>query len=157
MEVIRLNRHYLPVSTIRKNVVRGSFALICLLLAGYGAKILYQTRPRQMVATLLRLESTPASFQHAECTSWGVTDALTTCAFEIDPAEFPALLKGWKFARSRTIGGSHTFSGGPKAGPEFAVAEEFVINDPPSFPNGGRVILVTDAHRSKAQVDFYEE
>lgn len=141
----------------RKNVIRGCIALILLLATGYCVNALYQTRPRQMVASLLRLQSVPTSVRNVECESWGITDVLTTCTFEIDPADFPALLKGWQLKRTHDGGGSYSFANGPKVGPEFPVAVAFTVINPPAFPNGGSVILVADGSRSRAQVDYYEE
>ncbi|WP_126172729.1 hypothetical protein [Altericroceibacterium xinjiangense] len=145
----------MPIS--RKNVVRGFLALILILAAACCANVLYQTRPRQIIGSLLRLESVPASLRNAECESWGFTDVLTTCAFEIDPADFPALLTGWSFTRTAAEGGSYHFSTGLKVGPEFPVATQFSILNPPAFPHGGQVLLVADAAKSRAQIDYYEE
>jgi hypothetical protein len=110
-----------------------------------------------MVTSLLRLKSMPSSVRNAECGSWGITDVLTTCTFEIDPTDFPALMNGWQFKRTRDGGGSYSFANGSKVGTEFPVAVAFTVIDPPAFPHGGSVILVANRSRSRAQVDYYEE
>jgi hypothetical protein len=148
---------YSRVTISRKNVIRGFIALILLLATGYCANFIYQTRPRQIIGSLLRLESVPASLRNAKCESWGFTDGLTICAFEIDPADFPALLRGWQFDQTPASGSSYSFVNGPRLDPEFSVAAQFSILNPPAFPHGGRVLLVADASRSRAQVDYYEE
>lgn len=144
----------MPIS--RKHVSRVVAGLILLMLAAYGASVFYQTRPRQIVASLLRIDQAPSSLTNVECESWGMTDVLTTCAFDVDPADFPMLLAGWQFSEQLASGGSHSFANGPRLRPEFAVTTEFAVN-PTEFKHGGRVSLVTNARRSRAQVDYYEE
>lgn len=141
---------------MREVLVWGGLALL-LLLAGGVATLFYQTRPRHLVGTLLRLESVPTSIRDAECESWGLTDVLTTCYFQIDPAEFPALLNGWAFQEKNARGGIYSFSTGPKLGPDFPIAARFSVQNPTEFKNGGQVILVVNATRSKVQVNYYEE
>jgi len=141
----------------RKNIIRVFVAVILLLGAIYGTVVFYQTRPRQIITGLLHLDRAPASLANAECESWGMTDVLTTCVFQVDPADFPALTKGWQFKPEPAHGGSYSFSGGPKIGPNFRVSAAFAVNNPPAFSHGGRVSLVTDATRSRVQLDYYEE
>lgn len=128
-----------------------------LLIAGFSAKALYTKYQKHILATLLRLETSPSSLRNVECESWGFTDILTTCAFEIDPVEFTALLRGWQFVETSASGNNYSFSGGPKVGPEFMVVVEYSTIDPKNFPDGGRISLVADQSRSKWQVDYYEE
>lgn len=144
-------------SPSRKSVLRSLLALTLVLAAAYCASVICQTRPRQIIASLLRLEHAPASLRNAECASWGWTDVLTTCAFEIDPSDFPALLTGWSFTQSPAHGASHQFSTGLKVGREFPVTAQFSILNPLAFSHGGRVLIVADAVRSRVQVDYYEE
>lgn len=125
-------------------------------LAAYAAMAFYQTRPRQMVGNLLRLDTVPPSLANAQCESWGATDVLSTCAFDIEPADFPSLLTGWRFVEGAASGGSYRFSGGPKVGREFPVTTEYSAT-PPEFTNGGRISLVTNKERSRVQLDYYEE
>jgi len=141
----------------RKNIIRAYVVVILLLGVIYGAVVFYQTRPRQIITGLLHLDRAPASLANAECASWGMTDVLTTCVFKVDPADFPALTTGWQFNPEPAHGGSYSFSGGPKIGPNFAVSAAFAVNNPPAFSHGGRVSLVTDTPRSWVQLDYYEE
>ncbi len=121
------------------------------------AVVVYEGRPNQIVRRLLRLEQLPASLAGADCESWSLSDVLTTCTFELDPQDFPKLLTGWPFRRISAEGGSYSFSEGPRLGREFAVDVAFAVNDPPEFPNGGRVALVADARRARVQLDYYVE
>ena len=141
----------------RKNIIRAFVAVILLLGVIYGAVVFYQNRPRQIITGLLHLDRAPASLANAECASWGMTDVLTTCVFQVDPADFPALTTGWQFNPEPAHGESYSFSGGPKIGPNFAVSAAFAVNNPPAFSHGGRVSLVTDTPRSWVQLDYYEE
>lgn len=140
----------------RKIIGRGAAALLLLAIAGYAGTVFYQTRPQRIVTALLRLDESPSSLRNVECESWGFTDVLTTCAFEIDPSEFPELLTGWRFAESAASGQSYAYAGGPRVGPAFAVAREFSVT-PREFVHGGRISLVTNAQRTRGQVDYYEE
>ncbi len=141
----------------RKHIIRGFAAVLLLSGMIYGAQSFYQTRPRQIITELLRLDRAPASLANARCESWGMTDVLTTCAFQVNPADFPTLTKGWAFKSEPAHGGSYAYSGGPKIGPNFPVSAAFAVNNPTEFLHGGRVSLVTDAARSKVQLDYYEE
>lgn len=141
----------------RNNIIRGFVAIILLVGVIYGAVVYYQTRPRQIIAGLLYLDRAPASLANAECESWGMTDVLTTCVFQVNPADFPVLTRGWHFKPQPDRGGSYSFSGGPKIGPDFPVSVAFAVNNPPTFSHGGRVSLVADATRSRVQLDYYEE
>jgi hypothetical protein len=132
-------------------------ALLLLLAGADCAALFHQTRPERLIGSMLRLESAPRSVRNAECESWGLTDVLTTCYFDINPAEFPALLRGWAFRQHPSGGGSHSVASGPKVGPDFTVATEFYVQNPPEFPNGGHVILVVDGSRTKARLDYYQE
>lgn len=145
------------MKTTRQRIIRSVYAFALLAIAGYIALFIYETRPTQIVGNLLRIDRVPASLREAECESPIATDVLTTCVFQIDPADFAALGKGWRFVREPAGGGSYSYSGGPKIGLEFPVAVAFGVNNPPEMPHGGRISLVTDATRSRVQVDYYEE
>lgn len=130
--------------------------VVGIALAGLVTKLAYDDRPSQHVVSMLKLRATPASIRDIHCKSWSWTDDLETCTFSVDPAEFPVLLGGWRFQAKAASGGSYAFSGGPKLGPEFEVVREYEIS-PPEFKHGGRVSLVHNSSRSRAQVDYYEE
>ncbi|HEY0085681.1 MAG TPA: hypothetical protein VGB65_07195 [Allosphingosinicella sp.] len=145
------------IALTRKNLVRGCIALPLLLSTVYCANFIYETRPRQIIRSLLRLESAPSSLRNVRCESWSITDVTTTCAFEIKPADFPLLLRGWQFVRVPAGGGSYSYAMGPKLGQEFVAASNYSINNPPEFAHGGHVWLIVDSTRSRVQVDYYEE
>lgn len=128
-----------------------------VLIVGFTVNTLYFTSQKHIVTTLLRLETSPSSLKNVECESWGFTDVLTTCAFEIDPVEFTSLLSVWQLDEKSVSGNNYSFSGGPKVSSEFMVAVEYSNTDPKDFPHGGRISLVADNSRSKWQVDYYEE
>ena len=137
-------------------VGRGIVGLTLASLAAYAAIAFYQSQPKQMVSSLLRLNHVPPSVGNAQCESWGITDALSTCTFDVEPAEFPTLLTGWSFIERKASGGSYGFSGGPRVGREFPVATEFSVT-PREFTHGGRISLVANEERSRVQLDYYEE
>jgi hypothetical protein len=125
-------------------------------------EIIDDRRAPQIAARLLRMPHLPASLRNVRCESeWIPTDAVTTCVFEIAPADFPALLKGWPFEESGVSGGSHRYVVGPKVGPGFDAAVLFQYNETIRpfrlFEHGGWVTLVADATRSRGQVSLYEE
>lgn len=141
---------------ISSTVRRAAISFILAGLAAYAAIAFYQTRPRQMVGNLLRLDTVPPSLANVQCKSWGATDVLSTCVFDIEPAEFPGLLAGWRFTEGAASGGSYGFSGGPKVGRKFPVTTEYSVT-PSEFKNGGRISLVTNKERSRVQLHYYEE
>ena len=156
MERGHLSGHTSGVRSGRKNIGLGGATLLLIAIAGYAGMAFYQTRPHRVVTALLRLDESPSSLRNVECESWGFSDVLTTCAFEIDPSEFPKLLAGWPFAESAASGQSYAYAGGPRVGPAFPVAREFSVTTR-EFVHGGRVSLVTNAQRTRGQVDYYEE
>ncbi|WP_192954796.1 hypothetical protein [Gallaecimonas mangrovi] len=111
---------------------------------------------RQMIASILNITSVPDSLSVVECESWGLTDVLTTCAVDVNPSDFPKLLSGYNYIESRTDGSSHNVGGGPKVGPEFTVAVEYMVQ-PKEFTHGGHVMVVADEKRKHAIVDIYVE
>jgi len=137
-------------------VKRGLLVFMAVGLAALAGTAYYQALPSQMIARLLRLDRAPSSVANAACESWGVTDVLTTCSFEVDPAEFASLLTGWPFKEQAASGGSYSYSGGPRIGQEFAVATEYSVL-PQQFEHGGRISVVANKERSLVQVDYYEE
>jgi len=141
------------MSQIIKRVLLG---LIAAGLAAFAGNAYYQTQPSQMIARLLKLDRAPPSMTNAVCESWGVTDVLSTCSFEVDPEEFATLLTGWPFNENAASGGSHSYLGGPRVGREFPVATEYSVS-PDEFEHGGRVSIIANDERSLVQLDYYEE
>lgn len=130
---------------------------VLVATAAYFANAGQQSRQKQMVIDLLRIATAPSSLQIDECEDWGFTDIQVTCVFDIDPADFTVLLKGWPLVEAPARASSHSFATGPKIGSPFPVNAEFSIVDPAEFDYGGRISLVSNASRSRVQLDYYEE
>jgi hypothetical protein len=109
-----------------------------------------------LIADALALKRSPNSIGAARCKSWGFTDRLTTCSFDVSQRDFTVLLSGRRWTVQPATGGSYGFSGGPKVGPEFPVEVEYIAL-PPEFKHGGEVRLVANHERTRVQVDLYEE
>ncbi|MCH2238729.1 MAG: hypothetical protein MK060_12665 [Blastomonas sp.] len=139
-----------------QTIKKGAVAFIVIATAIFFVVFISAPRANKTIGTLLRLEDVPSSLANAECETWGMTDVLATCAFEIDPRDFASLLTGWDFSQMPASGGSYEYSGGPKVGREFPVAVEFSVS-PNEFESGGRVSVVADKARSRVQLDYYEE
>lgn len=147
-----------PVMKVRQKISKRLIAVLAILLvAGVTVTAFCNARQKHLVVMLLRLETSPSSLRNVDCESWGWSDVLTTCAFEIDPVEFPRLLSGWQLVEAPVKGSNYSFSSGPKVGREFTVVAEYSITDPKDFTHGGRISLVTDKSRTRWQLDYYEE
>ena len=112
---------------------------------------------RRVAASVLNIDSLPGSVQDVECESWGWTDVLTTCAFEVAPRDFGQLLAGRPFevlAPCRLT--AHEFGGGPEVGPDFQAATCLEAR-PEAFAHGGHVRLAADEQRRRALIDIYVE
>lgn len=129
---------------------------IGLILLGLVGKCAYDLRSDRIIARILRIPSPPPSIRNATCESWSYTDTLTTCVFDLTPAEFPLLLRGWRFEEQSLSGSSHDLSGGPRLGQPFTAATEYFIA-PAEFEHGGNVRLVTNKERTRGQLDIYRE
>lgn len=126
---------------------------------------------RNHAAELLNIAALPPSASEIECASWGFTDVLERCSFQIEPADFQDLLSGYRFVvppicpktgsdgscvERADAGMSHDHCCGPKVGPNFHIATAFYAK-PPEFEHGGQVGIVTDASRRHVLVDLYRE
>lgn len=112
-------------------------------------------RPRR-VAYMLNIPSLPKSARVVDCKSPFIpTDVVIACSIEIDPRDFPYLLKGYDFTESTTNGTSHSVPL-TKVGPEFPIASQFIAH-PKEFKDGGAVTIVTDRERKRAVIDYYKE
>lgn len=107
------------------------------------------------VAYILNIPAPPKTLHVFECESGPITDIVITCAIEINPEEFPLLLKGYSYTQSPIEGTSYT-AGNTKLGPEFPVSEEYIAR-PASFKDGGQVTILTDKEKKRAIVDLYIE
>jgi hypothetical protein len=112
-------------------------------------------RPER-VAFMLNITSTPKSMRVIDCDSLLIpTDEVIICTIEIDPLEFPHLLKGYEFTKSAINGTSHTQIS-EKVGPEFSVAFQFSAT-PKDFIHGGQVSVFTDTEMKRALIEYYKE
>jgi len=90
-----------------------------------------QGRPKR-VASILNIPSLPTSARVIDCKDALIpTDVVVTCSIELEPKEFPNLLRGYKFVETPTKETSHT-AVSTKVGPEFPVTTEFTA-EPKEF------------------------
>ena len=114
-----------------------------------------QQRPKQ-VASILKVSSLPTSIKVIDCKDAFIpTDVVVTCSIELDPKDFPDLLRGYKFVETPTKETSHT-AVSTKVGPEFPVTTEFTA-EPKEFKHGGHVKIFADKERKRAVIDLYIE
>ena len=129
---------------------RNVFWLI-VIIAGTGMGYQwYSQSDRRVVASALNISAPPPSLQVIACESPFTTDVLTTCWIEIDPREFPLLLKGYNFEEWAITGTIYGFKRltspvepqtmltirDSRVAPDFPVAVEYMIQ-PNEFQHGG--------------------
>ena len=146
----------IPLMWTSQTLKQGAIAFVAIAIAILLANLFSEPSAEQRIGSLLRLENVPSSLANAECESWGMTDVLATCSFELEPEQFSNLLTGWDFRQTPASGSSYEFSSGPKVGREFPIAVEFSAS-PSEFEHGGRISIVADVERSRVQLDYYEE
>ena len=131
---------------------------LTLPFAGLGAlEVADRSENPGRVAYMLNIPLPPESLRVSVCESGPWTDVVITCAIEINPTEFPLLLRGYAFSNAQSNESSHSLGGGiPKVGPEFTVATQYSV-EPASFKNGGMVRVFADAENRHAIVDLYIE
>ena len=128
-------------------------------------------KDRRHLKELLDLPALPPSVSNLDCESFGFTDTLERCAFEVSPPDFPKLLAAHRYElvplcrdrpEDRICAGlkqpetSHNICCGPRVGTDFAIAETYVTS-PPEFEHGGSITVVADASRRHVMVDVYVE
>ena len=126
---------------------------------------------RNHVQQMLNLRTLPASVSGLDCASFGFTDVLERCSFQVAPDDFPRLLKSSRYERVplcqdnpsdrscwSLIGPetSHNFCCGPGVGPDFRIAAIY-STQPAEFEHGGSITIVTDAAHRQVMVDLYIE
>lgn len=112
-------------------------------------------RPKR-VASILNIPALPPSTRVVDCNAAFIpTDVVDTCSIEIDPKDFPTLLRGYQFSESPTKETSHSavFT---KVGPEFPLAAEFTAV-PKEFKHGGHVKVFADREQKRVVIDLYIE
>lgn len=114
-----------------------------------------QQRPKR-VASILNIASLPISAKVIDCKDAFIpTDVVVTCSIELDPKDFPNLLRGYKLVETPTKKTSHT-AVSTKVGPEFPVTTEFSA-EPKEFKHGGYVKIFADQEQKRAVIDLYIE
>ena len=141
---------------MKRNTKLFFIAAVTLSLIGViTAVIATRSDDSKRLVFMLNIPSVPESLRVSSCESGPWTDVVITCAIEVDPAEFPLLLKGYTFSKSESNESSYTL-GVPQLGPEFAVAGKYEAK-PASFKNGGMVRVFADVLNKRAVVDLYIE
>jgi hypothetical protein len=114
-----------------------------------------QQRPKR-IASILNIPSLPTSARVIDCKDALIpTDVVVTCSMEMDPKDFPNLLRGYKFIETPTKDTSYT-AVSTKVGPEFPVSSEYSA-EPKEFKHGGHVKIFADQERKRAVIDLYIE
>ena len=112
-------------------------------------------RPKR-VASMLNIPALPASARVIDCKDTFIpTDVVVTCSVELNPKDFPNLLRGYKFIETPTKETSHT-AVSTKVGPEFPVTTEFTPK-PKEFKHGGHLKVFADQERKRVVIDLYIE
>jgi hypothetical protein len=144
--------------------------LTILVLGGAAALAGWNWSNRNHLTTMLNIDSLPRSVRNIDCDSYGFTDVLERCSFDVDSADFPDLLAGYNFQIPRICstkgegdcvdkpdaGMSHDYCCGPKTGANFAIATTYFA-EPKDAPHGGSITVLTDKSRQRAMVDLYIE
>jgi hypothetical protein len=88
----------------------------------------------------------------------GFTDTLYTCAFEIDPADFPQLLvsEAYELQPSLYYQAAHQFPMSGDLGPNFRIAWHYSAV-PKNAPNGGAIDVFADQSRHLVLAHLYIE
>ena len=126
---------------------------------------------RTHLTELLDLPGLPASVSNLDCESFGFTDTLERCAFDVSPNDFSKLLAAHPYEpvplcrdrpNDRICAGqkepetSHNICCGPRVGTDFPIAAIYVTT-PPEFEHGGSISVVADATKRHVMVDVYVE
>ena len=129
-------------------------AAIVLLVAGLA---IHWWRPRVQVGYLFNLKDVPWSVRSAQCKDVFTSDTLVTCAFRIDPDDFPSLLANEKFATVPiTYQHVHEFPMSLDLGENFQPAFHYSAV-PMGADHGGMIDVFADATKSKVLVHLYIE
>src|SRR5262245_30467442 len=83
---------------------RARYIAIGVVAAGVAAyfaiKAVDRLNDPGRVAYMLNIPRPPSSMRVFDCASCCPTDVVITCAIEVDPKEFPLLLRGYAFSQS---------------------------------------------------------
>jgi hypothetical protein len=165
---------YYPIAVIAGTMMilprRILIGLALMGAVGALAAFVWRWDHRHHVGTMLNLEKLPQSIRRVDCASFGVTDVLERCSFEVEPNDFPILLSGYKFEVPQVCrtgrsglcvdktdaGMAHDYCCGPKTGENFHIATIHIAT-PRDAPHGGTLTILTDASKRRAIVDLYVE
>ncbi|MGC3980198.1 MAG: hypothetical protein QM808_02970 [Steroidobacteraceae bacterium] len=113
---------------------------------------------RMGVGYLFDLNTVPWSVSSADCASLGFTDTLVTCAFEIDPSDFPKLLVSEPYTLEETpyYKHAHDHPMSENKGPNFEVAWHY-LGKPKDAPNGGSIDVLADKEKRHLLAHLYIE
>ena len=135
-------------------VMRIGSASLCLATIFFVLIWHFAIDEREAVKGILNIKTLPKSISNIECNSYGFTDILATCYFEIDSSEFSMLRNGRKFDNvdDSAVGTSFKEAGGPPVGKNFAIKLLYIEYSP-----GGHVKLMTDNDQNQVCIDIYIE
>lgn len=128
-----------------------------VLVAGIGVPA-YLSRPSRITAALLNVSELPSSLRNSECSSLLSQDTITTCSFDIDPADAKRLAVGWPYKPPIELAdSSHQYGWGLKVGTPFPVS---VIYEYSTDQGAGPyeyvdVSLMFNAEQSRGLVTFF--
>jgi hypothetical protein len=139
----------------RKWILPSAITLTVVSACIFG---LHSWHEYEMVAGILNLQDTPSSVANIQCDDPGfTTDILNTCAFVVDPADFPLLLSGWEFTPIESrFKRAHDFPSAYSQGPNFVVFQQYIA-EPKDFSHGGMVFVFTDVERQHVLTHLYIE
>jgi hypothetical protein len=137
-----------------RNILIGLLILIVVIYT--TIKVIDTSLNPKRVSYMLNIPTQPKSLRVIECKSGPITDVVITCAVEIDPNEFPLLLKGYTYTESSFEGTSHTIGAVPKLGYEFPISKQYIAH-PTGFVAGGAVTIFADKENKHAVVSLYIE
>ncbi|MGC6331487.1 hypothetical protein [Rhizorhabdus sp. FW153] len=149
---------------------RSLIGLILLGIGGLAAVSGWNLNTRHHIATMLNVEKLPQSISVVDCASFGVTDVLERCSFQISADDFPKLLSGYEFqvnqncdvgkngfcVNTADAGTAHDYCCGPKLGDNFDIATTYIAT-PRDAPHGGSLTILTDTEKRRVMIDLYIE
>jgi hypothetical protein len=130
---------------------------IAVMVTGIGVGA-YLSRPSRITAALLNVTELPSSLRNSECSSLLSQDTITTCSFEIDPADASHLIAGWPYSSQiEGTGSSDELGWGLKVGKPFLVSVIYEYStDQGEGPYAHiNVSLMFNAERNRGIVTFF--
>ncbi len=125
-----------------------------------AALLFFRWDNRRLAAGILNISKIPWSVSWVHCGSIFTTDVLTTCAFSVDPTDFPLLLSGYNIqvTNGTPYRRVHDYPMALELGENFPVAASARVKLPiEEAPNGGFIELFTNEARDHVLVHLYIE